>query len=147
MKKEWKDWIVNYAKNQEWELIDSKDNKILSRHYTWCRLPRNKVPFDSELNKYIESFIGHDDYLNTGYTLIKYEVGDYIGEHTDEYGGCAVTYVCEVQSSDCDSSLILNDVPVTECYYLNDVKHRVDPIKAGTRISLTMFGKKNTSII
>ena len=28
MKKEWKDWIVNYAQNQEWELIDFTREQI-----------------------------------------------------------------------------------------------------------------------
>ena len=59
-----------------------------------------------------------------------------------EYGNNVVTYVCELQSSDCESHLIINDRETNEAHYTIDVSHEVKTIKSGTRISLSMFGRR-----
>jgi len=147
MKQEWKDWILNYSENKTWERIDDQTHPLLQRKYSFCTLLRDEIPFDAELDEYIKKFIGDDDYLNTRYILIKYEKGDFIGEHCDKYKSNVVTYVCELKPSNCNSKLIIDGVPYDEASYDNTVSHRVDEIKDGTRISLTMFGSKKTSLL
>lgn len=74
-------------------------------------------------------------------------MGDYIGEHADYVGGNVVTYACELQASECGTGLTVEGTMLTEGYFSNTARHEVKPIKAGTRISLTMFGRKLTNII
>ena len=147
MKAEWIDWIVDYSDGLDWKYTESKPGDELDRRYSWCVLSRDKVPFDNELDGYIRAFIGEFNYVNTGYTLVKYNVGDYIGEHADYTGNNKVTYIRELKASDCGTGLTVEGTPLTECYFYNNVIHEVKPIKAGTRISLTMFGSKVTSLI
>lgn len=141
MNQVWKDWIIEYSKTKDWKRVDDPKDKHFPRRYSFCTLPRNEVPFDKELDEHIRSFIGHSNYINHEYVLIKYEVGDFIGEHKDKYGNTVVTYVCELQPSDCNSHLIINNEETNEAHYTIDVSHEVKTIQAGTRISLSMFGR------
>lgn len=141
MKKEWADWFIEYTNSKKWDRIYKPTNPILKRQYDFLSVSRNEVPFDIELDDYIRKFIGDHQYSNNGYVLIRYGVGDYIGEHTDSYNNTKVTYVCELQSSECGTGLTIDGIPVNEVCYTTKVKHEVKPIKAGTRISLTMFGR------
>ena len=145
MNQDWKNWIIEYSKTKDWKRVDESNNKHFPRKYSFCTLPRNEVPFDAELDSYINNFIGHSDYVNNEYVLIKYDVGDFIGEHLDKYGNNVVTYVCELQSSDCKSHLIIDGEEKQEAKYTIDISHRVDKIKSGTRISLSMFGRRKNN--
>jgi len=147
VRQEWIDWFIDYSNNGEWSRISKPDNAELKREYDWLGVDRDEVPFDQQLDEYIRGVIGNDNYLNNGYILIRYGVGDYIGEHVDEYNNTQVTYVYELQASECGTGLTIEGTPVTEGYYYNTVRHEVKPIKAGTRISLTMFGRKVTSLL
>lgn len=142
MNQDWKNWIIEHSKTKEWKSVDKSNDRYFPRKYSYSTLHRNEVPFDKELDEYISSFIGHSDYINHEYVLIKYEVGDFIGKHKDEYGNNVVTYVCELQSSDCKSHLIINNEETNEAHYTIDVSHEVKKIKSGTRISLSMFGRR-----
>jgi len=144
---EWINWFIQHTNTLEWNRIDKTDNEELSRRYDWLTVFRDEVPFDDELDDYIRGQINHVQYVNTGYTIIKYGVGDYIGEHADYVGGNVVTYACELQASECGTGLTVEGTMLTEGYFSNTARHEVKPIKAGTRISLTMFGRKLTNII
>ena len=147
MNTEWIDWFLQHTSALEWERIDNSNAIELPRRYDWVTVFRDEVPFDDELDEYISGRIGHCNYVNTGYTIIKYGVGDYIGKHVDYVGGNKVTYACELQASECGTGLTVEGTPLTEGYFSNTMRHEVKPIKAGTRISLTMFGRKLTNII
>ena len=142
----WKEWILNYSKTKDWTFVDKSDDIYFPKKYSYCVLDRNEVPFDNELNSYIEHYIGsHFKYINHQYTLIKYEVGEFIGNHCDDYGNNVVTYVNELQPSNCNSNLIVNGIgEVKKVAYSSKIPHEVRPIKSGTRISLSMFGERNT---
>lgn len=144
---EWRQWFIDYVNNNELEYIYGDETRELPRSYHWIGCSRDEVPFDDELDEYISGRIGHHQYVNTGYTIIKYGVGDYIGEHADYVGGNKVTYACELQASECGTGLTVEGTLLTEGYFTNTARHEVKPIKAGTRISLTMFGRKLTNII
>ena len=144
---EWINWFIQHTNTLEWNRIDKTDNEELSRRYDWLTVFRDEVPFDDDLDDYIRGQINHIQYVNTGYTIIKYGVGDYIGEHADYVGGNVVTYACELQASECGTGLTVEGTMLNEGYFSNTARHEVKPIKAGTRISLTMFGRKLTNII
>tara|TARA_R110000868_G_scaffold345534_1_gene606654 strand:+ start:1043 stop:1495 length:453 start_codon:yes stop_codon:yes gene_type:complete len=145
MKDSWKQWILDYSKDKEWKKRNHPNDKYFPKKYSFCTLDRNEVPFDTELDSYISSFIGHSNYINNEYVLIKYEVGDFIGKHYDDKGDNVITYICELQSSDCKSHLIIDEREIMETHYTRDVSHEVKEIQSGTRISLSMFGTKKIS--
>ena len=149
MRQEWIDWFIDHINSNESKLDYwyGDEARELPRSYSSIGVLRNEVPFDNELDQYIAGKINHSNYVNTGYILIKYGVGDYIGEHVDYALATTVTYTCELQASDCGSKLLVDGVPMDEAVYDNTVKHEVKPIMAGERISLVMFGKKQISLL
>ena len=141
MKKEWKQYIEVLSRSKPWHELSSDRGEVRDGHYSWQTVVDAELPFSTQLKHYIKNFIGDTEYINDGYLLIKYEEGDYIGEHTDSYGKSIVTYVCEIKPSLCGSQLLIENKPYGEVYYHNDTKHEVKKIERGTRISLTMFGR------
>lgn len=146
-KDHWRDWFVHFVRQNELKYLYGDETRELPRSYSFVKAHRFDVPFDDELDRYIASRIGHSNYVNNGYILIKYGVGDYIGEHTDYVNSNVVTYTRELQASDCGSKLLVDGIPMVEAIFTSNVKHEVKPITAGERISLTMFGTKPTSLL
>ena len=102
------------------------------------------------LDKYIKKCNAHgyvDVKCDSGYNLIKYDIGDYVTEHVDTYSGEHRTFSC---------SMILNDeyeggeLAFFECKYKLKTKkgdvvifpssftypHQVLPVTSGTRYSI-----------
>lgn len=147
MNNSWRKWLIDYTLPQVWTPEFNVPPHELPRSYSWVMVGRNEVPFDVELDAYIKSGFSNVEYLNNGYFVIKYEVGDYISEHTDYAGDNIATYVCELQASQCETGFMSGGVGYKEHWYGNTIKHGVDRIKSGTRISFSMFGMKATTLI
>lgn len=147
MKNEWREWFIQHTSTFKWNRIDYTGAVELPRRYSWLNVSKEEVPFDNALDEHISQLIGHHRYISTDYIIIKYGVGDYIGEHNDYIGGTAITYACELQQSECLTPLTVEGTKLEEGYFNNTLRHEVKPIKAGTRISLTMFGKKLNNLL
>ena len=146
MKKEWKDWFISQLDVKPHTYINKPDNLELSRRYSFIELFDEDIPFSTELQNYIANFIDRDDYKYNGYAVIKYDEGDYIGEHADYTNDTFLTYSYELQESDCKTKVIVDGKAEDEVWYFSDVKHSVDKIKKGTRISLIMFAQRKTEV-
>jgi len=142
MKQEWKDWFIN--KREE----DQKTRTFSNRNYYFTNLSKEEVPFHDELKSYIFSLsdITDDTYYEL-YHIHTWNEGNYFGEHTDSHFNRKWAYVCELKPSDCNTSLMVGDTPYKEIIFETNIKHRIPEIKKGARISLTVFGLNNTSII
>lgn len=144
MKREWKEWFVQNSDlagdvNQyDWE----------DRKYLYLNIHNDKVPFHEELKEYIFS-------LNTSNEETDYEIyhvhywneGDFFSEHIDNNFNRRWSYVCELQPSECGTSLLVEGKPIKEGLFDSNTKHEVPPIQKGTRISLTVFGSSPKTLI
>lgn len=141
MKEEWKSWfITNRSINQE-------NQKFNDRSYNFTNFQCKDVPFHDELKKYICSL--NQITNNTLYTLYHvhtWDVGDYFSEHIDDNFRRKWAYVCELQSSECNTSLLVEGKEIKEGMFNSKTLHEVPKIKKGTRISLTVFGSTPDTI-
>ena len=80
MKDEYKSWFINEINNLDKQTWDKN-----GRSYTSYSIERQRVPFHSELKKYIYSLNDVTD--NTDYKIYHIHVwneGDYFNEHRDD---------------------------------------------------------------
>lgn len=142
MKQEWKDWFINNRNvGQEKKEFNDRRYKFTNFHYT-------DVPFHNELKEYIFSITPITE--NTIYELYHvhtWSEGDYFGEHIDNNFRRKWSYVCELQASECNTSLLVEGKELKEGIFDSNTLHEVPMIKKGTRISLTIFGSTPNTII
>lgn len=142
MKKEWKDWFISKL----YPLTDTVNWQ--DRSYSYTNLPISQVPFHKDLLYYIQSLSSITQ--NTKYDLYhvhKWSEGDYFNEHADYNMHRKWAYVCELQSSECNTSLLVEGIPTKEGLFDSNTLHEVPKIQKGTRISLTVFGSPPKSTI
>jgi len=144
MKEEWKTWFI--------ENIDSSTHAgqydMEDRRYLYVNFFHEVVPFNQELREYIFS-------LNTSEEPTDFEVyhvhlwneGDFFSEHKDNNFKRRWSYICELQPSKCNTSLLVEGNPLKEGFFDSNTKHEVPKIQKGTRISLTVFGSLHNSLI
>jgi len=156
MKQEYRDWFIEHTKQyEEYRLspeVESRGlgsfdlrvksfwKKVDNRKYTFYNIPMEEVPFHNELSNYIYSLHSFPDTFYKWYHLHIWDKGDFFDEHTDFHVGREWSYVCELQASKCNTSLVLDGKEIKEAIFDTKVLHRVPPMKEGTRISLTVFG-------
>jgi hypothetical protein len=143
MKKEWKEWFINQTRVYpssgfyDWE----------DRRYTYLNLFKGEVPFHEELKEYIFSKVGKKDTFYEVYHVHTWKVGDFFKEHKDNNFNRRWSYVCELQPSECDTTLLVEGNPLEEGVFDFNTKHEVPMIKKGVRISLTVFGSDKNTLI
>lgn len=144
MKNEWKRWFIDGSDyTDDFGTYDMDDRK-----YLYLNIHKSRVPFHEELRDYIFS-------LNPSTEPTDYEVyhihywgeGDFFDEHIDNNFKRRWAYVCELEPSDCDTSLLVEGKPIKEGLFDSNTKHKVPQIQKGTRISLTVFGSLPNSLI
>ena len=142
MKQEWKDWFIeNRSVNQEHRKFDDREYKFTNFYF-------KDVPFHNELKEHIYS--ANPITKNTVYELYHvhtWEKGDYFSEHMDNNFRRIWSYVCELQESECKTTLLVEGKEMKEGIFNNNTLHEVPKIKKGTRISLTVFGSIPDTII
>ena len=136
MKQEWKEWFVNQTKQNS----SSGDYDWEDRRYTYFNLFYTQVPFHEELKKYIFSQVEEKETQYEVYHIHTWNEGDFFGEHIDNNFKRRWAYVCELQPSECNTSLLVEGKPLKEGLFDSNTKHEVPKIQKGTRISLTVFG-------
>ena len=134
MKQEFKDWFLN-SLNRAQTLISSDD-----RRYSFINFHKKEIPFHQELENHIFSLHPFSNTYFDIYHLHIWGKGDYFDEHRDSIFGRKWAYVCELKSSYCNTSLIVNGKELKEGVFDSSTYHYLPPIKLGTRISLTVFG-------
>lgn len=137
MKQEWKDWFIN-NRLEEQTFVEYDD-----RRYQYTNFHITNVPFHKELQEYIFSL----NEITKGTEYDVYHVhtwneGDFFGEHIDNNFRRKWAYVCELQESECGTSLIVEGIDKKEGIFDSNTKHSVPTIQKGTRISLTVFGSR-----
>jgi len=156
MKQEFKDWFIEHTKRyDEHRLSDEVASRGLgsynlefqsfwkeekNRKYTFYNIAMEDVPFYKELNTYINSLHSFTNTFFKWYHVHIWGEGDYFKQHTDNHVGRVWSYVCELKSSECNTSLLVDGKEVKEAIFDTKTVHEVPPIKKGTRISLTVFG-------
>lgn len=140
MKQEYKDWFLDNIKDKEFTKIDMP-SKIYGRKYEYYNFGRHQVPFDSEFELYLQEFVNDTNFEYDCYHLHRWKKGYYFSEHHDERENRKFSYVCELQSSNCKTKLLVENTLTEEGWFGVKTKHEVPPIKDGERISLTIFGK------
>ena len=143
MKEEYKDWFLNNIKDKEFTIIDMP-LKRYGRKYEYYNFGRHEVPFDLELNSYLQDFVGDDNFEYDCYHIHRWKVGSYFSTHHDDRENRKFSYVCELQESNCKTKLLVDNILTEEGWFDVYTKHEVPPIKDGERISLTIFGKNKT---
>ena len=137
MKKEWKEWFINKINHCE----DSGGYDWEDRKYTYYNVRKEDVPFHEELKRHIFSFSPFTkDSLYDVYHIHVWEQGGFFKEHKDNNFKRKWSYVCELQESECNTSLLVNNISIKEGIFDSNTLHEVPKIKKGTRISLTVFG-------
>jgi hypothetical protein len=135
MKQEWKDWFIQNRQKQQTNV------EYADRQYSFTNYYIGNVPFHNELKEYIFSLseiTKGTDY--DVYHVHTWNEGDYFDEHIDNNFRRKWAYVCELQESECGTSLIVEGNNKKEGIFDSNTKHEVPKIKKGTRISLTVFG-------
>jgi hypothetical protein len=144
MKKEWKEWFINQMDKCE----DKGEYDWEDRKYEYFNVNDSEVPFDKELKKRIYSLSPFTkDSTFSIYHIHRWNEGGFFTKHKDNNLKRKWSYVCELQPSECDTSLLMEGVPVKEGIFKSNVEHEVPKIKKGTRISLTVFGIENPNMI
>ena len=135
MKEEWKKWFISQLISIS-GTYDWKD-----RSYSYTNIDVEDVPFHKELMKHIYSLdeITCDSQYKV-YHIHKWSVGDYFDEHMDNNFNRKWAYVCELQPSDCNTSLVVDGFPIKEGVFSSTTLHRLPKVQEGIRISLTVFG-------
>lgn len=142
MKEEWKEWFISKI-NEEVEEYDLDD-----RRYSYLNLFYTEVPFHEELKKYIFSLNPLNE--ETDYEVYHIHIwkeGDFFEEHIDNNFNRRWSFVSELQSSECGTTLLVEGNPLKEGLFDFKTKHEVPKIQNGTRISLTVFGNLPNSLI
>lgn len=135
MKKQWKEWFISNL--YPIEGINIADD----RKYSFTNIKPELVPFHAELRNYIFSL--SELTLNTTYYtyhIHQWEEGEFFKEHADYNMHRKWAYVCELQPSECNTSLLVEGTPTKEGIFDSNTLHEVPKIQKGTRISLTVFG-------
>lgn len=143
MKQEYKDWFLENIKNKQFTEINMP-SKTYGRKYEYYNFGRNEVPFDSELQTYLENFVKDKDFDYDCYHVHRWNVGSYFSIHHDARENRKFSYVCELQESECKTKLLVENILTEEGWFGVNTKHEVPKIKKGQRISLTIFGKNKT---
>jgi hypothetical protein len=142
MKQEWKDWFIQ---NRD---IKQEHKKFDDREYKFTNFYFKDVPFHEELKQHIYSLNAITK--NTVYDLYHvhtWEEGFYFGEHIDNNFRRVWSYVCELQESECKTTLLAEGNEMKEGIFTNTTKHEVPKIQKGIRISLTVFGSTPNQLL
>lgn len=134
MKQEFIDWFISKKDDLGGNFCSS------DRRYSYVNFLKDNVPFHQELNDYIFSLHSFTDTYFNIYHLHIWNEGDFFDEHVDNNFGRKWAYVCELQPSECNTSLIVNGTEFKEGVFDSNTPHFLPPITKGTRISLTVFG-------
>ena len=145
MKTEWVDWFVGQINNGR--LLNYEVREKPSRRYWYTNFGLNEVPFHTEFISWLSKYADRDDFIMECYHVHVWGPGCYFDEHTDNFKRRMFTYVKELQSSDCEGGLYIDDQLITEGVFPTHTPHRVTRIVEGQRISLTIFGYKATSLL
>ena len=145
MKQEYKDWFLESIKTKEFIKVDMPLSKY-GRKYEFYNFGRYEVPFDSEFQTYLHSFVNDTDFVYECYHIHKWDVGSFFDIHHDDGENRKFSYVCELQESDCKTKLLIDGIPTNEGWFNVHTKHEVPVITEGQRISLTIFGKNKIKI-
>ena len=144
MRPEWCKWFIDQAKNRHL-MLEVRDKP--HRKYLYTNLSFDEVPFHMEFKEWLSEYVDRDNFDMECYHLHVWEPGHYFDEHTDTRKGRMFTYVNELQASGCDGGLYVDDQLITEASFPTHTPHRVAPISDGQRISLTVFGYKQTTAL
>ena len=144
MKEDWKRWFLNKVENaQNSDFYDLEDRK-----YQFLNLYKDEVPFHKELRNYIFSLNSNDEATDYEvYHIHTWNEDDFFLEHIDNNFKRRWSYICELQSSQCNTSLLVEGKPLKEGLFDSNTKHEVPKIQKGTRISLTVFGTLPNTLI
>lgn len=134
MKQEYIDWFISRKSDVGGNYCSS------DRRYSYVNFYKDSVPFHKELKNYIFSLHHFTNTFFTLYHLHIWNEGDFFDEHVDTNFGRKWAYVCELQPSDCNTSLRVNGKEFKEGVFDSNTPHFLSPIVKGTRISLTVFG-------
>lgn len=145
MRKEWCQWFVNQIDNGR--LLNYEQRDSPDRKYWYTNFALYEVPFHMEFKSWLSKYADRDDFDMECYHVHVWEPGCYFDEHTDNVNRRMFTYVCELQSSDCEGGLYIDEQLITEGVFPTHTPHRVDKIKSGKRISLTIFGYEPPSLL
>lgn len=146
MKQEYIDWFLENIKDKEFIVASSPSENSwkLYEHYTFGR---HEIPFDSDIQSYLESLIGDSDFKYECYHIHRWKEGYHFDEHTDNLENRKFAYVYELQESECKTKLLVEDEPMVEGWFDVHTKHRVPKIQKGERISLTIFAKNKKTFL
>lgn len=142
MKQEFKEWFISQIKESQ----DTADYP--GRNYSFTNLHIDQVPFHEELKDYIFSLNPITD--NTEYEVYHvhtWNEGSYFEQHIDNNFRRKWAYVCELQESECKTTLIVEGKETKEGIFDSNTLHEVPMIKKGTRISLTVFGSSKKQLL
>ena len=134
MKQKFRDWFLNVDKPSQ------GNYNLADRKYSFVNLYKDEVPFHEELSTYISSLHSISNTYYDLYHLHTWNEGDFFDEHIDNNFGRKWAYVCELKSSDCNTSLLVEGEEFKEGVFDSTTAHNLPPVKRGTRISLTVFG-------
>lgn len=134
MKQEFIDWFIR-KKDELGGNFCSSD-----RRYSYVNFSKHNVPFNQHLENHIFSFHSFTNTYFDIYHLHIWNEGDFFEEHRDNNFGRKWAYVCELKSSDCNTSLMVDGRELKEGVFDSNTLHFLPPIKKGVRISLTVFG-------
>lgn len=144
MKEEWKEWFIHNT-----DLCgDSGQYDWEDRRYLYGNMHYTNVPFHEELKEYIFSLNPLNE--ETDYEVYHIHIwkeGDFFEEHIDNNFNRRWSFVSELKSSDCGTTLLVEGKPFKEGLFDFKTKHEVPKIQKGTRISLTVFGNLPNSLI
>ena len=137
---EYKNWFLENIQTKEFTKVDMPLSQY-GRKYEFYNFGRHEVPFDSEFETYLQSFVNDTDFEYECYHVHKWDVGSFFDLHHDDRENRKFSYVCELQESECKTKLLIEDTPTNEGWFDVHTNHQVPIIKSGQRISLTIFGK------
>jgi len=131
----WKNWFIDNFYPLT-DVVEKSDRK-----YTFKNFYYTEVPFHNELKSYILSL--NTITVGTSYEVYhvhRWEQGSFFNEHVDSNKNRRWAYVCELKSSECGTSLLVEGIKTKEGLFDCTTLHEVPTIKEGVRISLTVFG-------
>lgn len=141
MQKDWKRWFIEGSEPEG--IYDWEDRK-----YGYRNIHCDSVPFHGELKDYIFSL--SEVTKGTTYEIYHvhlWEEGGFFSPHKDNNFGRKWSWVCELQESQCGTTLLVEGKELKEGIFDSNTIHEVPKIQKGKRISLTVFGLPLNTLI